>query len=79
MGLLVILVFVCYFFRIYLGYVLQIAKLKQYSGAIEINMVYPMASGVVGLGLIIFHGVSLLLMPIETQRKSNTDGGEVSA
>lgn len=61
--LVVIIVFSGYFFNLYFGYVQQIAKLTQYSGAMKINMVYPMSSGVVGLALIIFHAVSLLLMP----------------
>ena len=47
--LLVIIVFSLYFLNLYYGYVEQIARLKQYSGAMEINMVYPMASGVAGL------------------------------
>lgn len=63
--LIVITVFCIYFFDIYYAYVAQIAQLKQYSGAMEINMVYPMASGVVGLALMVFHAVCQLLMPIE--------------
>ena len=46
-------------------------RLKQYSGAMEINMVYPMASGVAGLALIVFHALSLLLMPIESKTGKN--------
>lgn len=41
------------------------------SGAMEINMVYPMASGVAGLALIVFHALSLLLMPIESKTGKN--------
>ncbi|MFQ9772711.1 MAG: hypothetical protein ACLRX4_14920 [Oscillospiraceae bacterium] len=37
----------------------------------EINMVYPMASGVAGLALIVFHALSLLLMPIESKTGKN--------
>lgn len=63
--LIVIILFSICFFILYLSYVQQIAALTQVSAALKINMVYPMASGAVGLGLIVFHGVSLLLMPIE--------------
>lgn len=69
--LLVIIVFSLYFLNLYYGYVEQIARLKQYSGAMEINMVYPMASGVAGLALIVFHALSLLLMPIESKTGKN--------
>lgn len=34
-------------------------------------MVYPMASGVAGLALIVFHALSLLLMPIESKTGKN--------
>lgn len=71
--LLVIVVFCAYFFRIYFSYVLRIAQLKQYSGAMEINMVYPMASGAVGLGLMIFHAASLLIMPFEEKKNNNEE------
>ena len=70
--LILIAVFSMYFLDLYLDYVLQIAKLKQYSGAMEINMVYPMASGVVGLVMIVFHAVSLLFMPIDGESKEKT-------
>lgn len=71
--ILVIAVFCAYFFKIYFSYVLQIAKLKQFSGAMEIDMVYPMSSGIAGLGLIIFHAVSLLLMPLEEPKNDNKE------
>jgi hypothetical protein len=47
----------------------------------EINMVYPMASGVVGIGLIVFHGISLLLMPVDRQERTeeNAESGEEEA
>ena len=77
--LVVILLFACYFFHVYLNYVLQIASLGQYSGAMEINMVYPMASGVVGIGLIVFHGISLLLMPVDMDTEEKKDGGEAQS
>lgn len=34
-------------------------------------MVYPMASGVAGLALIVFYALSLLLMPIESKTGKN--------
>ena len=34
-------------------------------------MVYPMASGVAGSALIVFHALSLLLMPIESKTGKN--------
>ena len=79
--LCVIIVFSCYFTYIYTNYVIQIANLGQYSGAMEINMVYPMAGGVVGLGLIVFHAISLLLMPIDAKKDTDKqiDSGEGDA
>lgn len=71
--LVVILIFSCYFFNLYLNFVQQIASLTQYSAALKVNMVYPMASGVVGLGLIIFHTISLLLMPIEYKKSADKE------
>lgn len=70
--LIIIVVFSVYFLDLYFDYVMQIASLKQYSGAMEINMVYPMASGVVGLAMIVFHAVSLLLMPIDGKSEEKT-------
>ena len=53
--LLVIIVFSLYFLNLYYGYVEQIARLKQYSGAMEINMVYPMAFNRVSCAQFVAH------------------------
>jgi len=62
---LIVVIFLLYFLSIYYSYVQQIASFGQVSAALKINMLIPMYSGVVGLGLMVFHGLTLLMMPPE--------------
>ncbi len=66
--LVICILFFMYFLNLYSSFVARIAARNQYSAAMQISMVIPMSGGIVGFVLMLFHGVSLLLIP-ESLRK----------
>lgn len=66
--LVICILFFIYFLNLYSTFVGKIAARNQYSAAMQISMVIPMSGGIVGFALMLFHGVSLLVIP-ESLRK----------
>lgn len=63
--ILMVVAYLIHFISVYYSYIQQVASFGQISAALKINMLIPMYSGIVGLGLMIFHGITLLIMPPE--------------
>jgi len=62
-ALIICSLFFVYFLKNYWKFVLLIALRGQTSAAMQINMVIPMSSGIVGLCLMLFHSISFLILP----------------
>lgn len=58
-----IIVLLVYYIQIYSDYVIIIKDKGQLSASMQIPMWIPMSSGVLGMALMIFHGVSGLIIP----------------
>ena len=60
---IICILFFMYFLDLYSTFGGKIASRHQYSPAMQISMVIPMSGGIVGFALMLFHGVSLLIVP----------------
>jgi len=63
LALIICSLFFAYFLKNYWKFVSLIVLRGQTSAAKQINMVIPMSSGIVGLCLMLFHSISLLIIP----------------